>query len=158
MTTAAAMPTTPVSCSKSDRKPPTSTPRGTRAKEEKIFVTVRVRPLSKKEQALKDHIAWECINDHTVVFKSSYQDRSNSSSSHTFGNTSGFKISLPVTSCLFSVCLIPSAPAGSVLTEAPPLADRVFGPACLTETVYEEGAKDVALSALTGINGIINIA
>lgn len=31
--------------------------------------------------------------------------------------------------------------------------DRVFGPSCLTETVYEEGAKDVALSALTGING-----
>ncbi|CAA7408430.1 unnamed protein product [Spirodela intermedia] len=115
--TAAAMPTTPVSCSKSDRKPPTSTPRGTRTKEEKIFVTVRVRPLSKKEQALKDHIAWECINDHTVVFKPSCQDRSNSSSSHTF--------------------------------------DRVFGPACLTETVYEEGAKDVALSALTGINATI---
>lgn len=33
------------------------------------------------------------------------------------------------------------------------LSDRVFGPTCLTETVYQEGAKEVALSALTGING-----
>ena len=32
------------------------------------------------------------------------------------------------------------------------LADKVFGPAILTETVYE-GVKNVALSALMGING-----
>lgn len=32
-------------------------------------------------------------------------------------------------------------------------ADRVFGPDCQTLRVYEEGAKDVALSALTGLNG-----
>ncbi|KAL5995781.1 hypothetical protein ACLOJK_025851 [Asimina triloba] len=31
--------------------------------------------------------------------------------------------------------------------------DKVFGPTCRTEKVYEEGAKDVALSALSGING-----
>jgi len=31
-------------------------------------------------------------------------------------------------------------------------ADRVFGPASVTEEVYEE-VKNVALSALTGING-----
>ncbi|XP_078445883.1 ATP binding microtubule motor family protein [Wolffia australiana] len=117
MMISAATPTTPMSCSKSDKKPPSSTPRGTRTKEEKIFVTVRVRPLSNKEQALKDHVAWECVYDNTVVFKSSNQDRSNSTSSHTF--------------------------------------DRVFGPACPTEIVYEEGAKDVALSALTGINATI---
>lgn len=30
----------------------------------------------------------------------------------------------------------------------------MFGPSCLTETVYEEGVKNVALSALMGINGI----
>lgn len=35
------------------------------------------------------------------------------------------------------------------------LPDKVFGPTSLTEVVYEEGAKDVALSALTGINGNI---
>ena len=33
------------------------------------------------------------------------------------------------------------------------LSDRVFGPASITETVYEEGVKNVALSALMGING-----
>lgn len=33
------------------------------------------------------------------------------------------------------------------------VTDKVFGPASLTETVYEEGVKNVALSALMGING-----
>ncbi|KAJ8753665.1 hypothetical protein K2173_026341 [Erythroxylum novogranatense] len=33
--------------------------------------------------------------------------------------------------------------------------DKVFGPACLTETVYEDGVKNVALSALMGINATI---
>ncbi|XP_020251958.1 kinesin-like protein KIN-7A [Asparagus officinalis] len=36
-----------------------------------------------------------------------------------------------------------------------PSSDRVFGASCLNETVYEEGARDVALSALTGINATI---
>lgn len=31
-------------------------------------------------------------------------------------------------------------------------ADRVFDPECSTRQVYEEGAKRVALSVLTGIN------
>lgn len=33
------------------------------------------------------------------------------------------------------------------------VTDKVFSPTCSTQKVYEEGAKDVALSALTGING-----
>ncbi|KAJ0962908.1 hypothetical protein J5N97_028030 [Dioscorea zingiberensis] len=111
---AARTPGTPAS--KIERTP-MSTPGGTRVKEEKIFVTVRVRPLSKKEQALKDQVAWDCLEDHTIVFKAPSQDRSISSASYSF--------------------------------------DKVFGPTCLTETVYEEGAKDVALSALTGINATI---
>lgn len=36
--------------------------------------------------------------------------------------------------------------------------DRVFGPSSLTETVYEEGVKNVALSALMGINGNVRAA
>ncbi|XP_020084816.1 kinesin-like protein KIN-7A isoform X2 [Ananas comosus] len=112
---AARTPSTPAS-SKMERTP-MSTPGGSRVKEEKIFVTVRVRPLSKKEQGLKDPVAWECIDDHTILYTASSQDRSSSPASYTF--------------------------------------DRVFGPSCLTETVYEEGAKDVALSALTGINATI---
>jgi centromeric protein E len=31
--------------------------------------------------------------------------------------------------------------------------DKVFEPSCQTDLVYEDGAKDVAMSALTGING-----
>lgn len=33
------------------------------------------------------------------------------------------------------------------------MTDFVFGPICSTRKVYEEGARDVALSALSGING-----
>lgn len=46
---------------------------------------------------------------------------------------------------MFAICLL-----------IPFLPDKVFGPACQTDVVYEEGAKDVAMSALTGINGIVN--
>ncbi|XP_064982622.1 kinesin-like protein KIN-7A isoform X2 [Musa acuminata AAA Group] len=112
--TAAKPPGTPVS---KVEKMSVCTPGGSRVKEEKIFVTVRVRPLSRKELSLKDQEAWECIDDNKIVFKMSSQDRSNSPSSYTF--------------------------------------DKVFGPTCLTERVYEEGAKNVALSALTGINATI---
>ena len=37
------------------------------------------------------------------------------------------------------------------------VTDKVFSPTCSTQKVYEEGAKDVALSALTGINGSCNL-
>ncbi|KAG9450516.1 hypothetical protein H6P81_010481 [Aristolochia fimbriata] len=102
---------------KIDSRTPVTTPGGQRVKEEKIFVTVRVRPLSKKEHAAKDQVAWECIDEHTIIFKSTSQERTNLTACYTF--------------------------------------DKVFGPACVTDTVYEEGAKDVALSALTGINATI---
>ncbi|KAK6925334.1 Kinesin motor domain [Dillenia turbinata] len=96
---------------------PVSTPGGLRSREEKIVVTVRLRPLSKREQLAKDQVAWECINDHTIVFKPPTQDRSTQPHSFTF--------------------------------------DKVFGPVCLTDAVYEEGVKNVALSALMGINATI---
>ncbi|GKV43274.1 hypothetical protein SLEP1_g50588 [Rubroshorea leprosula] len=96
---------------------PVSTPGGSKAKEEKIVVTVRLRPLSKREQLAKDQVAWECVDDHMIVYKPPPQDRSAQPASFTF--------------------------------------DKVFGPVCLTETVYEEGVKNVALSALMGINATI---
>ncbi|KAJ3695687.1 hypothetical protein LUZ60_001064 [Juncus effusus] len=104
--------------SKIERTPvctPGGTPGGTRMREEKIFVTVRVRPLNRKEQLAKDQSVWDCVDEQTVVYKG--QDKSSAPSSYKF--------------------------------------DKVFGPSSLTETVYEEGAKDVALSALTGINATI---
>ncbi|GAB4845247.1 Kinesin-like protein nack1 [Ancistrocladus abbreviatus] len=94
-----------------------STPGGPKVKEEKIVVTVRLRPLSKREQAVKDIVAWECIDDQTIVYKPPPHNRAAQPASFTF--------------------------------------DRVFGPACLTEAVYEEGVKNVALSALMGINATI---
>ncbi|XP_022765764.1 kinesin-like protein NACK1 [Durio zibethinus] len=101
--------------SKIDRTPVT-TPGGPKSKEEKIVVTVRLRPLSKREQQAKDQVAWDCVDDHTIVSKHPSQERTAQPSSFTF--------------------------------------DKVFGPSCLTETVYEE-VKNVALSALVGINATI---
>ncbi|QCD92218.1 centromeric protein E [Vigna unguiculata] len=106
-------PGTPVS--KIDRTP-VSTPGGSRAKEEKIVVTVRLRPLNKREQLAKDQVAWDCINDYTIVYKPPSHERAVQPMSFTF--------------------------------------DRVFGPASVTEEVYEE-VKNVALSALTGINATV---
>ncbi|GMP33009.1 hypothetical protein CsSME_00006518 [Camellia sinensis var. sinensis] len=107
-------PSTPAS--KIDRTP-VSTPGGTKVREEKIVVTVRLRPLNKREQLAKDQVAWECIDDNTIVYKPPAHDRATQPATFTF--------------------------------------DRVFDPACLTEAVYEEGVKNVALSALMGINATI---
>lgn len=85
--TAARPPNTPTS--KIERIP-IYTPGRSRIKEEKIFVTVRVRPLSKKELSLKDQEAWACVDDNKIVFKMPAQDRSNSSSSYTFGTFSNY--------------------------------------------------------------------
>ncbi|XP_010687583.2 kinesin-like protein KIN-7B [Beta vulgaris subsp. vulgaris] len=94
---------------------PSCTPGGTKVREEKILVMVRVRPLSSREQAMYDLIALDCPDDQSVVFKNPNDERP--SSSFTF--------------------------------------DRVFSPTCVTAKVYEGGARDVALSALTGINATI---
>ncbi|KAL2243004.1 kinesin-like protein NACK1 [Sesamum indicum] len=107
-------PSTPAS--KMDRTP-VATPGGHRAKEEKIVVTVRLRPLNKREHLSKDQIAWECTDDNTIVYKPNPQERAALPASFTF--------------------------------------DKVFGPDCSTEIVYEDGVKTVALSALMGINATI---
>ncbi|KAK6249693.1 hypothetical protein SCA6_003698 [Theobroma cacao] len=102
--------------SKTDRTPVT-TPGGPKSKEEKIVVTVRLRPLSKREQLAKDQVAWDCVDEHTIVSKHPAQERTAQPTSFTF--------------------------------------DKVFGPSSLTETVYEDGVKNVALSSLMGINATI---
>ncbi|KAK4436923.1 Kinesin-like protein NACK1 [Sesamum alatum] len=107
-------PSTPAS--KMDRTP-AATPGGQRAKEEKIVVTVRLRPLNKREQLSKDQIAWECTDDNTIIYKPNPHERAALPASFTF--------------------------------------DKVFGPDCSTEIVYEDGVKTVALSALMGINATI---
>lgn len=83
-------PSTPAS--KMERLTPATTPGGTSkgSKEEKIVVTVRLRPLSKREQLAKDHVAWECIDEHTIVYKPQLHDRSTQQASFTFGNFVAF--------------------------------------------------------------------
>ena len=71
--------------SKIDRTTVT-TPGGPKPKEEKIVVTVRLRPLSKREQLAKDQVAWDFVDDQTIVYKHPSQERTALPSSFTFGN------------------------------------------------------------------------
>lgn len=108
---------TPVTPNSKVERTPVTTPGGPKDREEKTLVTVRLRPLSRKEQSSKDQVAWECIDDHNIVYRPPPQERSLHPASFTF--------------------------------------DRVFGPTSITENVYEQGVKNVALSALMGINATI---
>lgn len=53
--------------------------------EEKIYVTVRVRPLSGKEVARSDVSDWECTNDNTIAFKHALPERSPFPATYAFG-------------------------------------------------------------------------
>lgn len=88
----------------------------TTAGEEKIFVSVRLRPLNEKEISRNDVSDWECINDNTIIFRNNLPvpDRSMYPTAYTF--------------------------------------DKVFRCDSSTRQVYEEGAKEVALSVVRGIN------
>ncbi|KAH0969441.1 hypothetical protein GBA52_028709 [Prunus armeniaca] len=85
---------------------------------DRIFVSVRLRPLSEKETARNDVSDWECINDSTVIYRNN----------------------LSVSEALH----VPNCPTH--------LVRKVFGTDCSTTRVYEEGAKKVALSVVSGIN------
>ncbi|KAJ6736807.1 CENTROMERE PROTEIN E [Salix viminalis] len=87
--------------------------------EEKILVSVRLRPLNEKEIARNDASDWESINGDTVIYRNnlSVSERSMYPTAYTF--------------------------------------DRVFGPDCSTKQVYGEGAKEVALSVVSGINSSV---
>ncbi|MCO5591245.1 hypothetical protein L7F22_045226 [Adiantum nelumboides] len=93
------------------------TDRKATAKDEKIHVTVRVRPLNSKEISSDHFSIWECPDDRTVACLYSRSDRSNFPQSYIF--------------------------------------DQVFKAETTTQEVYERGARDVALSALTGKNATI---
>ncbi|KAL1354909.1 hypothetical protein HN51_006958 [Arachis hypogaea] len=88
-------------------------------REERILVSVRLRPLNDKERARNDVPEWECINDTTIIYRSnlSASDRSLYPTAYTF--------------------------------------DRVFRADASTRQVYEEAAKEVALSVVNGINSSI---
>ncbi|KAL0017061.1 hypothetical protein SO802_004130 [Lithocarpus litseifolius] len=90
---------------------------GSSPQEEKIFVSIRVRPLNEKEISRNDVSDWECINNTSIIFKHTLPDRAMFPTAYTF--------------------------------------DRVFGADTPTKQVYEEGARAVALSAVSGINSSI---
>lgn len=55
--------------------------------EERIYVSVRLRPLNDKERAKNDVSDWECINNTTVIHRNniSASDRSLYPTAYTFG-------------------------------------------------------------------------
>ncbi|KAL0727143.1 hypothetical protein Bca4012_023236 [Brassica carinata] len=82
--------------------------------EEKILVSVRVRPLNEKEKTRNDRCDWECINNTTIICNA-----------HNLSDKPSFTF------------------------------DKVFGFECPTKQVYDDGAKEVALCVLSGINASI---
>lgn len=88
--------------------------------EEKILVSVRLRPLNDKEIARNDVSDWECVNENTIIFRN--------------GNLPMPERSMYPTAYTF---------------------DTVFRSDCSTKKVYDEGAKEVALSVVSGINSTV---
>jgi centromeric protein E len=58
---------------------------GGAGKLEKILVSVRLRPLSDREIARGDPAEWECINDTTVISRSTFPDRPTAPTAYSFG-------------------------------------------------------------------------
>jgi centromeric protein E len=52
---------------------------------EKILVSVRLRPLSDKEISRGDPAEWECINDTTIISRSTFPDRPTAPTAYSFG-------------------------------------------------------------------------
>ncbi|KAM1457109.1 hypothetical protein ACFX13_035184 [Malus domestica] len=90
---------------------------GATAREEKILVLVRLRPLSEKEVAASEVADWECINDTTILYRNTLREGSTFPTAYTF--------------------------------------DKVFRGDCSTRQVYDEGAQQIALSVVNGINSSI---
>ncbi|XP_057975848.1 kinesin-like protein KIN-7F [Malania oleifera] len=69
---------------------------GSSGHEEKIFVSVRIRPLSEKEIAKNDVSDWDCINNNTVMFKNSLPERSMLPNAYNFDRVFGCDCSTKV--------------------------------------------------------------
>ncbi|KAI3820168.1 hypothetical protein L1987_14026 [Smallanthus sonchifolius] len=119
--------------------------------EEKIFVTVRVRPLNAKEIAKNDTSDWECVSNNTIIYKNALTERSMYPNAYTFGTQYAFsypKVFVnPKKNCKWNPLMLFVAILQCL--------DRVYGCDSTTRQVYEEGIKRVALSALNGFNSSI---
>ena len=58
---------------------------GGAGKLDRIQVLVRLRPLNEKEVTRGEPAEWECINDTTVMFRSTFPDRPTAPTAYTFG-------------------------------------------------------------------------
>lgn len=58
---------------------------GASAREEKILVLVRLRPLNEKELASNEVSDWECINDTTILYRNTLREGSTFPNAYTFG-------------------------------------------------------------------------
>ncbi|KAE8677094.1 Kinesin-like protein NACK1 [Hibiscus syriacus] len=115
---------------------------------ERILVSVRVRPLNNKERARNGTSDWECINNDTIVFKNTLPERAMYPAAYTFGSKFMEMYSRLMDN--FILCT-----HDKIQRTRPDTGNRVFDCDCPTSQVYEEGAKDVALSVLHGINSSI---
>ncbi|GFP95177.1 kinesin-like protein nack1 [Phtheirospermum japonicum] len=59
------------------------------AHDEKIFVAIRLRPLNERELSKNDVSEWECINNTTVLFKNTLQERTMQPAAYTFDRVFG---------------------------------------------------------------------
>lgn len=55
------------------------------AREERILVGVRLRPLSDKEIEANEVADWECINENSILYRNTLREGSTFPSAYTFG-------------------------------------------------------------------------
>ncbi|CAA0821972.1 ATP binding microtubule motor family protein [Striga hermonthica] len=58
--------------------------------EEKIYVAIRLRPLNERELSKNDVSEWECINNTTILFKNTFQERTLLPTAYTFDRIFGY--------------------------------------------------------------------
>jgi hypothetical protein len=121
------------------------------ASEERILVSVRLRPVNAREAERGDGSDWECAGPTTLMFHGNIPERAMFPASYTYGENACMHACILL---LYCVSHIQRVDAQSQLTflSSSSASDRVFNPECSTRQVYEEGAKQVALSVLSGIN------
>ncbi|KAJ6716856.1 KINESIN-LIKE PROTEIN KIN-7F [Salix koriyanagi] len=122
------------------------------ALEEKILVLVRLRPLSDKEIVANEVTDWECINDTTILYRNTLREGSTFPSAYTFGKEMlcdsffDVKNENENENDMALLMRLGLNVLGLIL---------VFRGDNATREVYEEGAKEVALSVVSGINSSI---
>jgi centromeric protein E len=114
------------------------------AEEERILVSVRLRPVNAREAERGDGSDWECAGPTTLMFRGNIPERAMFPATYTYGEHSA--------SCMHVLEFFSPSCQSNCSCFSPSSSDRVFNPECNTRQVYEEGAKQVALSGLSGIN------